>query len=176
MQNLSRFTWGVLLSLGCCAVATAADTSRVPEYAELYSAFETPDHAIWGEVPLWWWEGQPHDPGTRHGRTRTVSRQRCQGGLPDPAVARPLRPSVVQSGMVGNVRARQRRMQTTRHDALGLRPSGLRPLRLARKGRRCGSRSTHDTRLIPPSRRRGSASDYHGAAGWRVVRRREPIL
>ena len=58
MRNLSYLTMGVLLAICCLAVSTAADTSSVPDYAELREAFETPDHAIWGEVPLWWWEGQ----------------------------------------------------------------------------------------------------------------------
>ena len=35
---------------------TAAD-DPVPAYGELRRQFESPDHARWGEVPLWWWEG-----------------------------------------------------------------------------------------------------------------------
>ena len=58
MRNLSNLSMGVLLAVCCFAVSTAADTSSVPDYAELREAFKTPDHARWGEVPLWWWEGQ----------------------------------------------------------------------------------------------------------------------
>ncbi len=28
-------------------------------YAQLWQAFQQPDHARYGEVPLWWWEGDP---------------------------------------------------------------------------------------------------------------------
>ena len=35
-----------------------ADTTA-PSYDELRANFAQPDHARWGEVPLWWWEGQP---------------------------------------------------------------------------------------------------------------------
>ena len=30
----------------------------MPGYDALRAAFQAPDHAEWGEVPLWWWEGQ----------------------------------------------------------------------------------------------------------------------
>jgi hypothetical protein len=42
--------------LGCMAVT--AWSADAPNYDELREAFAAPDHAIWGEVPLWWWEGQ----------------------------------------------------------------------------------------------------------------------
>lgn len=48
--------FGVLLflvaSVLVCGVAGAGT------YEELQEAFLNPDHAHWGEVPLWWWEGQ----------------------------------------------------------------------------------------------------------------------
>ena len=28
-------------------------------YDQLHESFASPDHARWGEVPLWWWEGEP---------------------------------------------------------------------------------------------------------------------
>lgn len=36
-------------------------TADMPDYGELKRAFQNPDHARWGEVPLWWWEGAPMD-------------------------------------------------------------------------------------------------------------------
>ena len=44
-----------LFTLFSCLTALAAE---VPTYSELREAFVEPDHAVWGEVPLWWWEGQ----------------------------------------------------------------------------------------------------------------------
>lgn len=44
------------LLLICSSDVFAAD-NRVPTYHELRGAFASPDHARWGEVPLWWWEG-----------------------------------------------------------------------------------------------------------------------
>ena len=35
----------------------ATETAELPPYQELREAFVSPDHANWGEVPLWWWEG-----------------------------------------------------------------------------------------------------------------------
>jgi len=35
----------------------ATEPAEVPAYSELREAFVSPDHANWGEVPLWWWEG-----------------------------------------------------------------------------------------------------------------------
>jgi len=46
----------LLLGLG---TQILADDALAPSYAELRNQFATPDHARWGEVPLWWWEGQP---------------------------------------------------------------------------------------------------------------------
>lgn len=37
-------------------VATVADDATVT-YRQLREEFASPDHARWGEVPLWWWEG-----------------------------------------------------------------------------------------------------------------------
>lgn len=45
-----------VLSQFCFA---AAGPEAATNYAELRAGFESPDHAQWGEVPLWWWEGQP---------------------------------------------------------------------------------------------------------------------
>lgn len=44
-----------LFSLLGCLTAWATDA---PSYGELREAFVKPDHAVWGEVPLWWWEGR----------------------------------------------------------------------------------------------------------------------
>jgi glycosyl hydrolase family 106( putative alpha-L-rhamnosidase)/glycosyl hydrolase family 2 len=30
-----------------------------PSYNDLLRNFQNPNHAVWGEVPLWWWEGDP---------------------------------------------------------------------------------------------------------------------
>lgn len=38
--------------------ACASLPSRTPAYQELRSRFAKPDHFHWGEVPLWWWEGE----------------------------------------------------------------------------------------------------------------------
>ena len=35
----------------------ATEPAAAPAYSELREAFVSPDHANWGEVPLWWWEG-----------------------------------------------------------------------------------------------------------------------
>lgn len=40
-----------------CLAAPSAEAAT--NYDELRAGFESPDHAQWGEVPLWWWEGQP---------------------------------------------------------------------------------------------------------------------
>ncbi len=42
------------LILGSVAVTEGVEP---PAYRELREAFVSPDHANWGEVPLWWWEG-----------------------------------------------------------------------------------------------------------------------
>ena len=38
--------------------AIEAEETLTTSYAELRKQFSTPDHARWGEVPLWWWEGR----------------------------------------------------------------------------------------------------------------------
>ncbi len=35
----------------------ATEPAEAPTYPTLRDAFVSPDHARWGEVPLWWWEG-----------------------------------------------------------------------------------------------------------------------
>lgn len=47
------FILACFLHLPC---GEAAD-GQVPTYQELRAQFTSPDHARWGEVPLWWWEG-----------------------------------------------------------------------------------------------------------------------
>lgn len=37
----------------------AQSSVSVSSYTELVEGFVQPDHAQWGEVPLWWWEGSP---------------------------------------------------------------------------------------------------------------------
>ncbi|HIQ23019.1 MAG TPA: hypothetical protein EYH34_17470, partial [Planctomycetes bacterium] len=39
--------------------ASSKSSNRAPSYEELRATFASPDHARWGEVPLWWWEGDP---------------------------------------------------------------------------------------------------------------------
>ena len=46
----------IFLLLIHSSVAPAVD-DRIPKYHELLGRFVSPDHANWGEVPLWWWEG-----------------------------------------------------------------------------------------------------------------------
>ncbi|MBW8041074.1 MAG: hypothetical protein FVQ85_13880 [Planctomycetes bacterium] len=55
MNNIFGKIWMSLLLI-CSSVALAAD-NRVLTYHELRNSFVFPDHARWGEVPLWWWEG-----------------------------------------------------------------------------------------------------------------------
>jgi hypothetical protein len=47
---------GVIVSV--CVAAPVAAQDEAPSYDDLYRAFAAPDHARWGEVPLWWWEGE----------------------------------------------------------------------------------------------------------------------
>ncbi|MCF6285021.1 MAG: hypothetical protein L3K26_07515, partial [Candidatus Hydrogenedentes bacterium] len=49
----------ILLITVIASISTGAEEMQVPSYEALRSEFSTPDHARWGEVPLWWWEGQP---------------------------------------------------------------------------------------------------------------------
>ena len=44
-----------LLGMLVSEKVTVGDTA--PSYEELRAAFVSPDHSRWGEVPLWWWEG-----------------------------------------------------------------------------------------------------------------------
>ncbi len=39
--------------------AFAVRAAETPDYQSMREAFAQPEHAQWGEVPLWWWEGQP---------------------------------------------------------------------------------------------------------------------
>ncbi len=48
------FSAAVLMLLG--SVGTSAD-EPAGAYHQLLDQFKLPDHARWGEVPLWWWEG-----------------------------------------------------------------------------------------------------------------------
>lgn len=52
-RSVAFFGFWVLATLACGGVFAA----EPPTYEELRRAFATPDHARWGEVPLWWWEG-----------------------------------------------------------------------------------------------------------------------
>ena len=54
----------MVLVLICAAVAAAkfaaAETSPPnANYQQLKAEFAKPDHARWGEVPIWWWNGEP---------------------------------------------------------------------------------------------------------------------
>lgn len=48
----------LLISLisGWFAISAQKMAQSNPNYQELKDAFLAPDHATWGEVPLWWWE------------------------------------------------------------------------------------------------------------------------
>ncbi len=48
----------VFIAITIASLSPGAEELMVPTYEEMRSAFVTPDHARWGEVPLWWWEGQ----------------------------------------------------------------------------------------------------------------------
>ncbi len=55
-MRLTCTAW-VLMVMSMHSVAPG----EMPDYSELKQAFQNPDHAQWGEVPLWWWEGAPMD-------------------------------------------------------------------------------------------------------------------
>ena len=59
---------------GSVTGAVGDDGRSMPGYDELRSSFENPDHALWGEVPLWWWEGE------------TMTRERATAELEKPAL------------------------------------------------------------------------------------------
>ena len=75
--------------------------------------------------------GRPDDEGAGHLAARDPGRQRGQVGLPDPAVAGPLRPAVLHPRVVGHAGVRPRGVRAARHDPVGVRPGWLRPLRVA---------------------------------------------
>ncbi len=64
-MSLLRSTLLVLLMVSCSALSWGQQERQPPEspttYDELRDAFTNPDHARWGEVPLWWWEGDRMD-------------------------------------------------------------------------------------------------------------------
>lgn len=63
MANTKAFH--LCLSLSCALALLLATPQRsttaqpAEAYEQLKAGFTTPDHARWGEVPLWWWEGDP---------------------------------------------------------------------------------------------------------------------
>ena len=57
LQKLGRLLLLSILSWICVGLETGAAGEPSPTYRELRRQFESPDHARWGEVPLWWWEG-----------------------------------------------------------------------------------------------------------------------
>lgn len=62
MRRRGSWMWWVALGLGSLvSSAFAAEHAEHDQYAELLRAFEQPDHARFGEVPLWWWEGDRLD-------------------------------------------------------------------------------------------------------------------
>jgi hypothetical protein len=52
------FVAGLALTLTSCTGDKGSRDDAI-SYKELYSQFLNPDHATYGEVPLWWWEGAP---------------------------------------------------------------------------------------------------------------------
>ena len=57
-MNKGTVAFVALIAL-VASLRLGAEEPIVPTYEELRSGFVTPDHTRWGEVPLWWWEGQP---------------------------------------------------------------------------------------------------------------------
>jgi hypothetical protein len=55
-MNFKKSLLLILLISGGLAISTRTMAQSNPNYRELMNAFVTPDHATWGEVPLWWWE------------------------------------------------------------------------------------------------------------------------
>ncbi len=53
-MHLSKSFFPVVLFITAIWATSTAQTG--PDYQKLKVAFESPDHATWGEVPLWWWE------------------------------------------------------------------------------------------------------------------------
>lgn len=49
----------IILALTALFLVLSFTPSHGMEYESLRRGFERPDHATWGEVPLWWWEGAP---------------------------------------------------------------------------------------------------------------------
>ena len=58
-MNRSRLVLVLGMTLSSSSVAAFGAEKAPPSLAELRQAFVAPDHAHWGEVPLWWWEGDP---------------------------------------------------------------------------------------------------------------------
>lgn len=63
---LPALIWFTILAVVCHTTASQAQsaTSSSTDCQQLRTAFVSPDHARWGEVPSWWWEGdrlsRPH--------------------------------------------------------------------------------------------------------------------
>ena len=49
---------GVTIVFVLTGLAALAEEAPLPADDALYAGFAAADHARWGEVPLWWWEGQ----------------------------------------------------------------------------------------------------------------------
>ena len=47
----------MFLTLFCLCGTWITNAQSVPSGEELQKNFVSPDYAEWGEVPLWWWEG-----------------------------------------------------------------------------------------------------------------------
>jgi hypothetical protein len=47
------------MALAAPSFAAGGISSTQPNYPQLRAEFATPDHARWGEVPIWWWNGEP---------------------------------------------------------------------------------------------------------------------
>jgi len=58
MNGLKVFTAAPIVAVVLALSAIAPGESPMPGYDALRADFQAPDHAEWGEVPLWWWEGQ----------------------------------------------------------------------------------------------------------------------
>lgn len=50
----------LIAAMICTTINTNAQTDEL-SYNQLRKDFESPDYSYWGEVPLWWWEGESMD-------------------------------------------------------------------------------------------------------------------
>ena len=106
--------------------------------------------------------GRPDDQGTSHLATGNALPRGRQIDLPNPAFTGPLRPSIIQSRMVGHAGSCSPGMPTSGHDAVGIRPSGIRALRLAGESSGQGQGPAHEADPVPHCRWQSTRGDSFG--------------